>query len=117
MLRRGDSSCYDNVDNSDLPNYEFFAPQGLSRTTHLHPGRGSIERAIKAIIVDADTEWKHDGALAVAYRYYHGKHTLPGFEKWIEQIDSSSNCNQDICFGLLTHGLAIDESSDLQPAD
>lgn len=110
LLRRGDSSCYDNVDLTDLPHYVFLDAKGEEQTTHLYPGRGSIERAIKAIIVDTQTEWRHDEALAVAYRYYYNHHTLPGFEIWFEQLDRPGNCSQDICFGTLTHGFASDET-------
>ncbi|MCB9149060.1 MAG: hypothetical protein H6641_09890 [Caldilineaceae bacterium] len=110
MWRRGDSSCYDNVATDDLPNYVFSGTGGGEHTTHLYPGRGSIERAIKAIIVDADTEWKHDSALAVAIRYYYEHHTLPGFGQWRSHVERLEDCDQDICFGALTHGLAPDEA-------
>ena len=116
MLRRGDSSCYDNVDNTNIPNYTFIGPDGNTKTTHLYPGRGSIERAIKAIIVDSNTEWRHDSALDVAFRYYFNRHTLPGFEKWANQLKTGLNCSQDICFGALTHGFSIEsEIPDLPP--
>lgn len=109
MLRRGDSSCYDNIDKADLPNYSFLDPNSVFKTTKLAPGRGSIERAIKAVIVDSGTEWRHDSALAVAYRYYYNHHSLAGFEKWGGEIDTVSDCAQDICFGVLTHGLGAGE--------
>lgn len=109
LWRRGDRRCYDNVDNSDLPNYTFLASDGTEKSTHLYPGRGSIERAIKAIIVDANTEWRHDPALEVAYRYYFNHHTLLGFDAWYAQLDRPDGCDQDICFGTLTHGFAADE--------
>ena len=110
MLRRGDSSCYDNVDNTDIPEYTFIGPDGKRKTTHLYPGRGSIERGIKAIIVDSGTEWRHDPALQMAFRYYYDKHTLPGFELWAEQLrDLEASCGQDVCLGALTHGFAIEE--------
>ena len=117
MLRRGDSSCYDNIDNSDIPDYTFIGPDGESRTTHLYPGRGSIERSIKAIIVDSNTQWRHDSALEVAYRYYYTHHTLPGFDQWTAQLDGRPHgCSQDICFGTLTHGFFIgNESPDPVP--
>jgi hypothetical protein len=115
MLRRGDRACYDNVDNTDIPDYTFVDPKGVTRTTHLYPGRGSIERAINAIIVDSSTEWRHDAALEVAYRYYSTHHTLPGFENWFGQIGRSADCAQDICFGTLTHGLAPGENPGLPP--
>ena len=116
MLRRGDSSCFDNVDNTDLPNYKFTGPDGITESTHLFPGRGSIERAIKAIIVDSNTEWRHDSALEVAFRYYFNHHTLPGFEQWSTQLISTPNCSQDICFGALTHGFSNEsEIPDLPP--
>lgn len=109
MLRRGDSSCYDNVEETDIPNYTFVGPDGEPRTTHLYPGRGSIERAIKAIIVDSSTEWRHASSLEVAYRYYYSHHTLPGFEKWAAQLaNQPDGCSQDICFGALTHGFSIE---------
>jgi hypothetical protein len=110
MLRRGDASCFDNIDNSDIPDYSFTGPDGNLKTTHLYPGRGSIERAIKAIIVDSNTEWRHDSALEVAFRYYYARHTLPRFELWAAQLNGQPHsCSQDICFGTLTHGFAIDE--------
>lgn len=116
MLRRGDASCFDNVDISDVPNYTFIGPNGEVKTTHLYPGRGSIERAINAIIVDSGTEWRHDSALAVAFRYYYVHHKLPGVEQWSAQLyDESQSCSQDICFGTLTHGFSIEEGTLIQP--
>ena len=114
MLRRGDSSCYDNVDQTDIPEFSYVDPKGVTRITHLYPGRGSIERAIKALIVDSNTEWRRISALEVAYRYYYKAHTLPGFERWFAQLEEHrpGSCDQDICFGTLTHGFAIGE----QPA-
>ncbi|MGE5422665.1 MAG: hypothetical protein ACM3QW_05340, partial [Ignavibacteriales bacterium] len=108
MLRRGDSSCYDNVDNTNLPNYTFIGPDGETKTTHLYPGRGSIERAIKAIIVDSNTEWRHDSALWVAYRYYLNHHRLQGFDSWAGYLKDEPSCSQDICFGALTQGFSIE---------
>ena len=108
MLRRGDASCFDNVDMSDLPIYTYVGPDGVQKTTHLYPGRGSIERAIKAVIVDSGTEWSHGSALEVAFRYYYMHHRLPGLEQWAAQLNSQSqDCSQDICFGMLTHGFSI----------
>jgi hypothetical protein len=107
MLRRGDRSCYDNVDPTDLPAYEFEGPDGAPRTTHLRPGRGSLERAIRAVIVDAQAEWRHDAALDVAYRYYFHYRRLRGFGAWLEHLDRPDTCWQDICFGTLTHGMAL----------
>lgn len=115
MLRRGDRSCFDNIDNTDIPNYSFVGPDGITRTTHLYPGRGSLERAINAIIVDSSTKWQHDSALEVAYRYYYIYHKLPGFDRWFSQINRPSSCDQDICFGTLTHGFAQGETPKLPP--
>lgn len=115
MLRRGDASCYDNIDNTDIPNYTFIDPDGVRRSTHLYPGRGSIERAIKAIIIDANTKWHHDSALELAYRYYYNYHSLPGFQEWFQQLDRPSGCGQHVCFGTLTHGFAVDEVPELPP--
>ena len=110
MLRRGDRSCYDNVDNTDIPEYTFIDPFGLENSTHLHAGRGSIEKAINAIIVDAGIKWQHDPALEVAYRYYFNNHTMPGFEEWFDQLGRRrARCLNHLCFGLLTHGFASDE--------
>lgn len=109
MLRRGDSSCFDNVEMSDIPEYTFIDPTGARQTTHLHPGRGSIERAINAIIIDSGTEWRHDEALEVAYRYYFLHHRLPGVDRWFEHLDRRNICSQGICFGTLTHGFAPGE--------
>jgi hypothetical protein len=111
MLRRGDRSCYDNVDNSDIPDYTYSDAFGFSRTTHLYPGRGSIERAINAIIVDAGISWQQDPALEVAYHYYFNHHTMPGVEQWFEQLNRRrARCLNHLCFGMLTHGFATDES-------
>jgi len=115
MLRRGDASCYDNIDNSEVADYSYVDAKGITQTTHLYPGRGSIERAIKAIIIDSETEWKHDAALEIAYRYYYNHHTLPGFDKWLAELDRPSLCSQDACFGTLTHGFADDETPTLPP--
>jgi hypothetical protein len=115
MLRRGDPSCYDNVDSTDIPNYKFIDPGGQIKTTHLYPGRGSLERAINAIIVDSNTVWKRDAALSVAYRYYYWYHTTPGFDQWHDQIDSLVECDQDVCFGILTHAFAPGEVPGLPP--
>lgn len=111
MLRRGDSSCYDNIDNTDIPEYTFVDPYAFARTTHLYPGRGSIERAINAIIVDAGIKWQQDPALEVAYRYYYNNYTMPGVEFWFEQLNRRhARCLNHLCFGLLTHGFSSDES-------
>ncbi len=116
MLRRGDRSCFDNVDHSDIPAYTYLDRNGETKTTHLYPGRGSIERAIKAIIVDAGTvEWKRTSALEVAYRYYYANSTLPGIEQWVDKLERPGRCRQDICFGTLTHGFAPDENPGLPP--
>jgi len=115
MWRRGDSSCYDNIDNTDLPNYTFIGPDGREKTTHLYPGRGSLERAINAIIIDSKTEWRHDSALEVAYRYYVQRHQFDGVEQWPAQLNRPGECAQDVCFGTLTHGFASDEQPDPPP--
>jgi hypothetical protein len=115
MLRRGTSACYDNIDLTDIPDYIFMAPDGEERTTHLYPGRGSIERAINAIIVDSDTEWRHDSALEVALRYYITKHRFEGITFWFQELDRPGGCDQDICFGTLTHGFAPSETLTLPP--
>src|SRR5690606_3060019 len=70
MLRRGDRRCFDNVDYTTVKDFAFLGPDGKTKVTTLYPGRGSIERAINAIIIDANTEWRHDAALEIAYRYY-----------------------------------------------
>ncbi len=118
LLRRGDRRCFDNVDWTDRPDYSFPNPNrtNMGQVTHLLPGRGSIERAIKAIVVDSGTEWRHNGALAVAYSYYLAAGpTLDGLDKWPAQIDPKARCWQDICFGSLTHGLAPGEIPSLPP--
>lgn len=115
MLRRGDTRCYDNIDNTDLPDYTFIGSDGHKKVTHLKPGRGSLERAIKAIIVDSGTEWRHDSALEVAYRYYSQRHQFEGIELWPAQLTRPSECAQDICFGTLTHGFASGEQPGLPP--
>lgn len=115
MLRRGDSSCFDNVNNTDVPEFNFRGPDGKMRTTHLYPGRGSIERAINAIIVDSGTEWRHDDALEVAYRYYLNNHRLGQVGQWYAQLGRRSGCSQGLCFGTLTHGFAEGETPELPP--
>jgi hypothetical protein len=103
MLRRGDSSCYDNVDETDIPDYVFSDQDGVSHLTHLRPGRGSLERAINAVIIDAGMEWRRDDALAVAFAYYREHQRLGGVFQWPAHINNGTICSQDICFGLLTH--------------
>ena len=112
MLRRGDTSCYDNVDNRDVPSYTYVGPDGVSKTTHLYPGRGSVERAINAIIIDSGTEWRRGGALWVAYRYYLQNKRLAATDlsQWAPHLASGAKCWQDICFGTLTHGFAPEEN-------
>jgi hypothetical protein len=115
MRRRGDESCFQNVEQSDLPEYSFVDRKGVTRKTHLRPGRGSIERAIKAIIVDANTEWRRASALNVAYRYYFQKRRLSGLESWEPFLRRRPrDCSQDLCFGTLSHGFAPGET---QPAE
>lgn len=114
-LRRGDRSCFDNVDQAEAPDFTYLDSNGVTRTTHLYPGRGSVERAIKAILVDTNTQWQHDSALEVAYRYYSVYHVLPGIEAWSEELDRPSGCGQDICFGSLTHAFAPSETPGLPP--
>jgi hypothetical protein len=115
MLRRGNSSCYDNIANDDVPEFTFRDPDGDLHTTHLYPGRGSIERAINAIIIDSNTEWRHDSALEVAYRYYSQHGRFNGVSQWFGELDRPAPCTQGICFGTLTHGFAVDEIPSLPP--
>jgi hypothetical protein len=110
MWRRGDRSCYDNIDMTDIPNYTYVDGKGQTHTTHLYPGRGSVERAIDAIIVDSSTEWKHDSALEVAYRYYVQHSRFGNVAQWAAHLNRPSNCSQDVCFGTLTHGFGPDET-------
>ena len=113
MLRRGDPACYDNVDWTDVPSYTYVGPDGDLKTTHLHPGRGSLERALDAILIDAGTEWRRSGALWVAYRYYrnHKRLAETDLSRWGPYLGSGAGkCYQDICFGTLTHGLALGEN-------
>ncbi len=113
LNRRGDTSCFDNIDNSDIPNFSFSDKRGKSWVTHLHPGRGSVERALDAIITDAGTVWKREGGLTVAYRYYRKNKRLPGTQlsNWAQFIvdRGAGHCRQSICFGGLTHGFAPGE--------
>jgi hypothetical protein len=115
MLRRGDSSCYDHVALDDVPEYRFIGPDGAEKVTHLRAGRGSVERAINAIIIDSDTEWRHDAALYLAYRYYinHSRYGL--VSAWHEELDREAYCSQGVCFGRLTHGFAPTEILGLPP--
>jgi hypothetical protein len=108
LLRRGDRSCYDNQDLSDLPNHPVLGPDDVLRSTHLEPGRGSLERAIKAILIDSSTEWRHDPALEVALQYYlyHGREE--GATLWRHEIDDRNACYTDLCLTTVTHGLPSD---------
>lgn len=115
MLRRGDTSCFENVDNSDIPNFSYTDRDGHRETTHLRPGRGSVERAINAIIIDSRTDWRHDAALQVAYRYYKGRSRLGGVEQWVPMLSQNNQCSQGVCFGTLTHGFASNEQPGLPP--
>ena len=115
LLRRGDRSCYDNIDLTDIPDYTFVDSRSRSHTTHLYAGRGSIERAIDAIIVDSNTEWKHDSALEVAYRYYAQFSRFGNVAQWADQLNRPGDCSQDVCFGTLTHGFAPGETPGLPP--
>ncbi|MBN1565445.1 MAG: hypothetical protein JXA10_16480 [Anaerolineae bacterium] len=110
MLRRGDTSCYNNIDLSDIAAFTFTDRDGETQTTHLYPGRGSLEQAINAIIVASRTEWRHDAALEVAYRYYYTHHTQDDFLLWFQELNRPAQCDQDICFGTLTHGFAPGEA-------
>jgi len=116
MLRRGDRSCYDNVDRTNLADYTYEGPNGEQRTTHLRPGRGSLERAINAVIVDSGTEWRRPSALAVAYRYYRDHHAFDGIEDWVTFLRPGAAAAQDLSFGNLTHALAEDEHAPLPPS-
>jgi hypothetical protein len=109
MLRRGDTSCFDNVDMTDVPSFGFLDPLGTPRTTHLYPGRGSIERAIKAIIDDSETEWRHDSGLEVAFRYYYFASGDPVVSGWHDSLNRRDKFSQDVCFGTLTHGFRLFE--------
>jgi hypothetical protein len=115
MLRRGDSSCYQNVNTKTVVGFQYTDSKGKVHKTTLKEGRGSIERAIKAIIVDSKTEWRKDSSLAVAYRYYYNHHTLSGFDQWARHLDRPNICAQDICFGTLTHGFAPGETPQPPP--
>ncbi|MCI0712805.1 MAG: hypothetical protein L0154_21800 [Chloroflexi bacterium] len=115
MLRRGDPSCYDNITMTAHRDFTFIDPNGQTQTTHLKPGRGSLERAINAVIIDAGAEWRHDSALEVAYRYYFTHHRFEGVRRWYPELDRPSDCDQDVCFGTLTHGFATDETPSLPP--
>ena len=108
LLRRGDRSCYDNLDSSDLPGYPVLGPDDVLRTTHLEPGRGSIERAIEAILIISQTEWRHDPALEVALNYYRHYGGSEGIGSWRYEIDDRSECSTDLCLTTLTHGLAFE---------
>ena len=115
MLRRGDSTCYDNIDMSDIPNFSYTDSNGNDQVTHLYPGRGSLERSINAVIVDSRTEWRHDPALEVAYRYYSRNNRFSEVVFWYQEIDEFSSCYQDVCLTTLTHGFAPGEILDLPP--
>jgi hypothetical protein len=110
MLRRGDPSCYDNIALDEVPEYRFIGPDGEEKVTRLNAGRGSIERAINAIIVDSDTEWNHDNGLYLAYRYYLGNSRFGQVALWYRELDREADCSQGVCFSKLTHGFAPDET-------
>ena len=95
--RRGSTVLYDNIAQASILKYEFTDGNGDVHTTTLSAWRGSLKRAIHAIIA-ADTDWRHDEALAVAYGYY-------GVGEWVAAIDESLTCDQDACFGQLGIGL------------
>lgn len=115
MLRRSDSSCYDNIDMQDIPDFTYVDPNGNTQTTHLYPGRGSLELAINSIIIDSETEWRHDEGLEVAYRYYfiHDRFNKTIF--WYQELNRENDCSQGVCFGTLTHGFAPGETPALPP--
>jgi hypothetical protein len=115
LFRRGSRSCYDNYRTDDIPEYEFMGPDGEIKTTHLRAGRGSVERVINAVIIDSDTEWKHDAGLWVAYRYYSKWSRFDLVDEWQDELDRSGGCSQAICFGKLTHGFAQGESIQTPP--
>jgi hypothetical protein len=114
MLRRGDSSCYDNIALDDRE-FSYFDANGVEHITVLIGGRGSIERAINAVIIDAGAEWRHDSALEVALAYYMNHSRFGMVESWIAEIDEFNSCYQDICFGTLTHGLSWEEEAEIGP--
>ncbi len=108
LLRRADRSCYDNVDASDVAGYPVLGPDNVLRTTHLAPGRGSIERAIEAILILSSSPWRHDAGLEVALNYYRHYGRSQGIGSWRSAIDDRSQCSTDLCLTTLTHGLASD---------
>lgn len=110
MLRRGSHTCYDNVDLRDLPRFTYLDPEGIERRVALKPGRGSVERAINAIIVDADMEWRNASSLWVAYRYYARHGRLGQVQHWTQYLDARLECAQDLCFGLLSHSAPIPQT-------
>jgi hypothetical protein len=116
MLRRGDASCYDNVDDVARPNYTFTDPDGVEVTTQLHAGRGSLERAINAVIVDSGTEWRRPSALAVAYRYYRDHQTLGEVDAWRPYLQPGASSAQDLSFGNVTHALADGDRAPVPPS-
>jgi len=112
MYRRGSKSCYDQAATDDIPAYTYIGPDKLRKTTHLYPGRGSVERAIDAIVIEAKTEFRRRGAMAVAYRYYllNKKLPLTDLAVWKQYVATDSGrCAQDICYGGLTHALQAGE--------
>jgi len=108
LLRRGDRSCYDNLDENDLPDYPVLGPDGVLRTTHLLPGRGSLERAIEAIVISSHTPWRHDSALEVALSYYRYHGQSEGIGAWVTEIDRRNDCSTDLCLTTITHGLPFE---------
>jgi hypothetical protein len=111
LWRRGDSSIFDNIDSTDVPDYSWTDPHGHHHTTHLYPGRGSLERGVNAII-NANTQWKKDAGLEVLYRYYSQYSKLPetNLNAWFAEIGRPVRESQDLCFTTLTHGFASEET-------
>lgn len=88
---RGDLSVYEQIELSPMEiTYDVFS-EGRSVSYELPAGRGSLKRAILAIL-EAGTEWRKDPALSFALRHYGDLGVV---------LDRPYGTSQGICFGTL----------------
>ncbi|GAB4339968.1 MAG: hypothetical protein Kow0037_25490 [Calditrichia bacterium] len=111
IWRRGDDTVFTNIDSTDIPNFSYSDHRGNRYTTHLKPGRGSLRRALNAIIIDSQTPYKRGNGLWVAYRFYlqKEKKITPDLAEWKKWLDRHARPSQGICFATLTHCFAETE--------
>lgn len=111
LWRRGDDTVFTNIDTTDIPRFTYTDHRGNRYTTHLKPGRGSLRRALNAIIIDSQTPYKRGNGLWVAYRYYRfGQDTISAdLQQWRKWLDFHARPSQGICFATMTHGFGEGE--------